>query len=253
MRNLAIKKNKRIGRVIFFVEGDEDEKELLSRIFVDIYGYSMVCFDKRNGKVLTFNKEEEPYSKVFVVPMPDSSPKHIPGNEEFLNKVFARLCEYGLQYDEAFIYYLFDRDWQSNKADNLREKLIMLKNPLDNGSVSAGALLLSYPCLQAFYCLAHGEQEDFPDNKKIKSFVKVEGRMKVGEQELLRCSSEMLSIISDLTGMSFTSDMLEDYSMFNVPVFEAEEAYAARKGDHTYKTLSLLCLALLDLGLITID
>lgn len=101
---LQVNKNKRIGRVIFFVEGDVDEPKLLRAIFCDVLGYHVVVRDKRNGAITEYGKDDDKYSKIFVVPMPTPSICNLPGSSYFMDSVYNAMSNYGLARDEASIY-----------------------------------------------------------------------------------------------------------------------------------------------------
>ena len=66
--------------------------------------------------------------------MPSSALVNVPGDETFLDGIYALLSSYGLQRDEAAVYYLFDRDRQSNKVEAVLSRSELLKNPYDNGT-----------------------------------------------------------------------------------------------------------------------
>ena len=240
--------NKRIGRVIFFVEGTKDEPGLLRHLFHHVLGYKTVIWDKRNQCIQEYTKPGDPYSKVFVVPMPTSSIKNIPGEEEFLDAIYQALKSYGLNKDEAFVYYLFDRDRKSNKPEAVEKKIKQLRNPLDNGSDLPGALLLSYPCVQAYYCHAYDDMTDFRNSQEAKKYVNVHGYKSLDEERLLLSAANTLLRLNSIRQKQWNDGELDDYSLINQDVYRFEEEFWLNNG-HRYRTLSLLSLALLDLGI----
>ena len=48
---MKLNKNKRIGEVVFIVEGEKHEFNLIKRIFTDVLGYTQI--QKRRGKSFT--------------------------------------------------------------------------------------------------------------------------------------------------------------------------------------------------------
>ncbi|MBP5217178.1 MAG: hypothetical protein J6038_05025 [Bacilli bacterium] len=244
---LKLVPDKRIGRVIYFTEGQVDEPVLLKGIFHDVLHYEAGS----GGPPFVFRKPGDPYSQVYVAPMPSSAIKHIPGDEEFLDRVYGTLRQYGLEKDEAAVYYLYDRDPQSNKAEAVKEKIRLLKNPLDNGIELPGALLLSYPCLQAFYCQANDIEISFSKSKEAKKFANKNNLKSLDESKLCAAGSNMLSTLELLRKKAFSIDELSDYSRMNEEVFDAEEKNR-EKTDGCYLTLSLLAISLLDLGILAL-
>ncbi len=249
---IRIERNKRIGRVIFFVEGDVDEPDLLKAVFCDVLGYRAIIHDKRDNSVHEYGKDDDRYSKIFVVTMPRPSIKHLPGTKRFLDEMYARLSAFGLQHDEASIFYLFDRDYQSNTPQDVIDKIDLLRNPLDNGPEMAGALLLSYPCLQAYYCQAHQDDARFQESDQAKKHVNRQGIKSVNEGQMLCAASDMLNKVERIRGKELNLRELNDYSQINRPVYEYEER-CRMDGNHEFLTLSLLSMALIDLGILVFD
>lgn len=82
----------------------------------------------------------------------ESNIKFIDRDNEFLDNLFVELIEnYDFDVDNAAIYYIFDRDNQSNTdAEFIRNLLTVLVNSRDNAYARQGMLLLSYPSIEAF-------------------------------------------------------------------------------------------------------
>ena len=79
---MILNKNKRIGNVIYIVEGVKDEIELLSNIFVKIFDYTTVSYDKRNDYIHLKNNRDK-YSKVFLIPAEHSAISRFNPEEEY--------------------------------------------------------------------------------------------------------------------------------------------------------------------------
>ena len=104
-----INKGKRIGQVLFIVEGLKTEPNLIYQIFCRIFGYQM---DRlyRNGEYRVFHRTDDPFSKITVINTEESNIGFISKDNEFLNRMFETLIEdYQLDIDNAAIYYLFDQ------------------------------------------------------------------------------------------------------------------------------------------------
>ena len=53
MTELTLHRNKSVGQVIYIVEGDRTEHELLEYVFTEILGYSVISYNRRNGIILS--------------------------------------------------------------------------------------------------------------------------------------------------------------------------------------------------------
>ncbi len=212
---IHLNSNRRIGRVIFFVEGLVDEPGLLRHLFCNALGYTTVAYDNKGKSYQEYRREGDQHSKVFVVPMPTPFIKNILGNEEFLDDIYHTFSRYGLNRDEAFHYYLFDRDRKSNKKDAVLSKIALLKNPLDNGIELPGALLLSYPCVQAYYCEASGDNASFLNSKEAKKHVNANSLKSLDESSVVVAATNMLATLLNLRGKPFDTEELSDYSKIN--------------------------------------
>ena len=105
-----INKGKRIGQVLFIVEGLKTEPNLIYQIFCRIFGYQM---DRlyRNGEYRVFHRTDDPFSKITVINTEESNIGFISKDNEFLNRMFETLIEdYQLDIDNAAIYYLSPSD-----------------------------------------------------------------------------------------------------------------------------------------------
>ena len=147
---MRLNKDKRIGRVLFIVEGSQTEFSILKRIFCNLLGYSYI--EKRRNKPNYFTSTKDRFSQVAVINTRESNIRDISENESYLDDVFDVLREqYRFPVDQSAIYYLFDRDPKSNTDFELIKTYILsLANPYENGDYKAGQLLLSYPSIESY-------------------------------------------------------------------------------------------------------
>lgn len=258
-----LKKGKRIGEVLFIVEGPRTEPLLIYRVFTKIFGYQM---DRlyRDGKYKVFKRTNDPFSKVTVINTKSSNICSIDKDDEYLTNVFNVLNEeYNLDIDNAAVYYLFDRDPESNTDQKFIESALQKlasarETNLDWGR--QGMLLLSYPCVESFvamnlvdnsirYCwnkqiaLGNALKNALNDEKLLPN--------KIDENTLLHCVEELLRGMATVgvdTAPDSLLNSLEDFSDNNKKVYDWEETQFAQKGQ--YGLLSLFAIALLDLGMI---
>ena len=110
---IELNKQKNIGRVLFIVEGSKSEFVILRKIFCDILQYEYI--EKRRNQPDTFQSKNSSFSRVAVINTKESNIRDITENESYLDDLFDMLItEYNFPVDQAAIYYLFDRDPESN-------------------------------------------------------------------------------------------------------------------------------------------
>ena len=100
---MRIVKNKRIGRVLYLVEGDVDEVVLLEHIFNSLLGYHTGSYDKRNSEVRCLEADNDPYSKVFIVPMKYSAISKILTSADYLDFIYNTLKKYVEFVDKLYL------------------------------------------------------------------------------------------------------------------------------------------------------
>lgn len=147
---MELVKNKRIGKILFIVEGGKHEFTLIKRIFCDILGYKRI--EKRRTKAIYYVSSTDSHSVVAIINTKTSNIESI-NDKEYFEKIFCELIEkYSFDVTNAAIYYIFDRDSESNKNIELISELInSLKNSRENDdNMMGGMLILSYPSIEAF-------------------------------------------------------------------------------------------------------
>ena len=260
-----LNKNKRIGQVLFVVEGLKTEPNLIYRIFCQLLGYRMERL-YRNGVYKVFNKAGDPFSKVTVINTEESNIRFIDKDNQFLNRMFATLIEdYALDIDNTAVYYLFDRDSESNTDKQFIEDMLRrLESSRDTNPDwgQPGLLLLSYPCIEAFtgmnllqgsigYCWNNG----VVTGSDLKAALQQDGLIqnKITEETLLHCMQELFASM-EMIGVDTDEEpfmaSVDHFGENNLTIYSWEENQYASRGQ--YGLLSLMILALLDLGLITV-
>lgn len=254
--SMNLNKNKNIGRVLFIVEGSSTEKYILWKIFADIFDYQVET-KMREHPYNIFNKKDNPYSKVFVINAKESNIKNIKKDDEFLNNLFRTLVEeYDFDVDDAAIYYLFDRDPESNTdLDFILKLLNQLTNSRENeDNYRQGLLLLSYPSIESF-TLSCFESDSFNVKfgigNELKKYLEDHkfNQSKITEDKLLLAATTLCNTLIQINnGEKFDID---DFKKCNIKVFNFEESLYST--DSVFCCLCLLCISLIDLGLIIID
>ena len=244
-------KNKRVGKILFIVEGSKHEFSLIKKIFEDLLGYQRI--EKRRNKATYYKSQTDSHSIVAVI---NTKTSHIGSITEtdYLDTIYAELIErYSFDVTNAAVYYIFDRDSKSNSDPQFILNLLhTLKNSWENEeSMMGGILILSYPSIEA-YEISHFIDGSYnicarlgADAKQIISQNADKIAMnKINEHSILHACNEFQKYISD-QGIDFNID---DFSSTNIHIFNREENYYEEKS--TYFLFSVMSYILLDLGII---
>ncbi len=251
---MRLNKEKRIGRVLFIVEGSRMEFSLLKRIFCNLLGYSYI--EKRRNRPDYFKSDKDRFSQVAVINTRESNIKDISENEAYLDDVFEVLSQqYQFPVDQSAIYYLFDRDPLSNTDANLIEQYIfLLANPYENeNGYKAGQLLLSYPSVESYtisnfknnlhlirFNLGQDAKTYVGDNTDIQL-------NKISDNTLIKAAEEFLKYLSE-EEIEFDID---EFAPASHAVFTKQEAaYLQGEG---FRLFSMLTLAFLQLGILEVE
>lgn len=247
---MVLNKDKSIGNVIFIAEGEKTEFYLLKLIFGKILGYQLECLT-RGLKYKKYNKRTNSTSKVFIINSEESNIKSADECDSYLDSIFAQLrYKYEFDVENSAIYYVFDRDNESNKDKALVRRLIgRLKNSRENDDYDeAGLLLLSYPCIEAYTLdsfFSNSLKDTFEKSKELKQYLNAKNinHQNINEETMIKATGLML-------------EKLEGYGEFNIdelsPLFSClfEEQEALYSNKQLYKAISTLSVALIDLGII---
>ena len=232
---MVINADKSIGTVIFIVEGQHFEFSIIDRIFTKIFHYEY--HEKRRGKTKYLNKGKNPLSRVFVMNAESSNLNSI-SNEEYLDNLYEELDrEFGVNIDDAAIFFLFDRDPKSNTKKNAEmdeDQYLKLHSyyadPWENDDNRIGGqLLLSYPSLESY---------------EISNFVEKSYGMMCG------LGNELKQFIAFINKTDILVDV-DDLSNIPVAVYNLEEQIYEKQG--VYRVLSLLTIAFIQLGIVVLE
>ena len=253
---VTLNKNKNIGKVVFIVEGDKKEHSLLSYVFKEILDYSIVDVKRDKNPYEKYISKQNPESRIFVVSSMNSNIASAgETGKEFLDRVFSTLfIEYSLDITNAAVYYIFDRDNESNLFIETEKLTKILKNSRDNEYESNGLLLLSYPCIEAYIktCIDDCPCEMVETPKSLKSIVASAEYQysKLCDSSLICSCINMLFGIEKLCGRTLTESDLDDFAEIGCKVLSEEnDFYLTQK---QYMILSLLSVAFIDLGIISV-
>lgn len=255
---MKINKDKRIGNVLFIVEGSKTEFVILRKIFCNLLNYTYI--EKRRNKLHTFYKENDIYSKIAVINTRESNISDITLGQEYLDEVFKYLieeCQFPV--DDCAIYYIFDRDPKSNTDSDLILKYIKeLCNPYENENFKAGQLLLSYPAFESFLisCFIDktfsindllGEDKKIHIGNELKTYIGTNKSIqtnKIDDNSLVHATEEFIRFLIE----NKINYDIDDFSNASETIFNLQEEKFKNK--KYYALFSMLTLSFLQLGII---
>ena len=229
-------------------------------MFTKVFDYNLVEVKRKSNNVIEYlekyNSEEDKNSIIYVLNSATSNINSISDQEDYLDKVYRKLFElYGLEPHKASIYYIFDRDHQSNSPTIINDLMLKLRNSIDNGEDTNGLLLLSYPSIESLIisCFANNSSQVCVLPKKIKEYLNMKNYYQDQiTMEDIKCGcNEFIETIFQLINHQFNPKDLDDFGDINLNIFNHQEAYYKTK--QSYVLLSLFLISFIDLGLITIE
>lgn len=246
---MKLNPTKRIGKVLYLVEGDVDEIKILGHVFSKVLNYTVITYDKRDDTVTCLVKPDDKYSKVFIVPMKYSAISKIESSNDYLEYIYARLKSFGLEKDECAKYLIFDRDNSSNTHETIENLFKVFKNSLDNDLEINGLLLISYPCVQSFLCECFNDQTRLSSSALMKQYTNKYDIKDISEDNLLIGMETMMkTLLSIILQPSFNINDLDNMETINTKVLNYQDDHLINR--HVYITLSMLFISFIDLGII---
>lgn len=255
---VCLNKDKNIGKVVYVVEGARRELTLLSYIFTKIFDYSVVVAPRKDVPYLKYESKTNKLSRVFLVCAYESNISFVenPKGQDYLNEVYKVLFEkYNLKLSDAATYFIFDRDVQSNKCEEFRKLIPLLKNSRDNDTEINGMLLESYPAIEAYAksCIDDTCDDWIKSAKELKLKISEAQyqQNKIKDAQIVNACVNMLTSIKSISGRDLGEKDLDDFAELNKLIFDKEEDYLTQK--ELYRILSLLSISFMDLGLIAVE
>lgn len=253
IKSLKINLKRNIGTVLIIVEGAADEFELLKQIFRKIlhYNYIEKSRNQRNFKNYDeFVMKGNENSRVIVINLKNSNLSSIKKDKDYLNEIYIKLyMEYGIDIKNINVYFIWDRDDQSNPKGVVKELIEKLGNSIENknGEMN-GLLLLSYPCLESYIITNYDNKTIFLKDNNLKKYVKDHDYKisKINRYMLLNATVMMHKVFLELVVDKYN---LDDFSRTSLKLFEGQENVIQNR--KYYYLLSLISLILLDLNIIT--
>lgn len=253
-KKYKVDKSKIIGNVIFVVEGGRPETggtelRLLKSIFSDVLGYEVQELRRGTEEFIGYGNNKS--SRVFALNLPKNQLTQL--TEDAMDELFSRLkAEFSIKPEDCPIFLLYDRDYKSYKHNELRGKYVRrYTDPYSSEEGYQGQLLLSYPAVES-YILSCVQENVFEQRYLLGTEAKVQlAECGFSEDEI----SEDEHIIHATTEMDkgLANFALDGYDLDNLGstllgVYEEQQNIV--KEEQQFSALSLISMALLELGVI---
>lgn len=255
--SIKLNLNKNIGKVLYIVEGEKREINLLSIIFKKILKYKEVITRSRTGKeTFTYVNTENENSKIVIINSEKSNVSSIE-NVDFIDEQVRNIKMYDLDfnYEDAAIFYIFDCDrlQDENKIKTLLKKFVNSREPSEENRFDSigGMLLLSYPAIETFV-ISNFERDMFKfderfnfENQKLKQYIN-DNKYDDSKLSIKTIKNAFWEMVKSLNRINIDRINLDDTSEFNDTIFQYE------KLNNKQYMLSLLLISFIDLGIIEI-
>ena len=257
-KKFKLNKDKNIGSVLYIVEGERREINLLGYIFKDILKYDEVTgIDRTGNERINYISKENKNSKVFIINSEQSNIQSI-ANTEFRDKQVKILKQYDdeFDYEDIPIYYIFDCDRINDKKviENIIKTYVNAREPSEENEYDSigGMVLLSYPSIESFV-ISNFEEEmykfherfDFKE-KTLKQYIG-DNMYDNHKMSIDTLSNAFLELINSLEKIDVSKINLDNTKEFNTDIFNYEQSVNNRY------MLSLLLISFVDLGIIEIE
>lgn len=254
MTNYRIDKSKNIGNVIFVVEGGRPETggtelRLLKKIFSDILDYEVQELRRESDEFIGHGSS--PNCRVFALNLPKNQLTQI--TDDSLDMLFARLkSEFEIKPEDCPIFFLYDRDFKSYKRNEPRRYVRKYSDPYSDENGNQGQLLMSYPAVESYLlsCIQNDVfQKSILLGRDLKTELESTGFSENAietEDHLLHATIEM---DKGMDAFGFGEYDLDNLAPTLLGIYDAQQEKYAK--EEAFSLLSLISLALLELGVIT--
>lgn len=254
MKKYKLNKAQNIGNVIFVVEGGRAETSgtelrLLKKIFSDILGYEVQ--ELRRGCDEFIAHGSNPNFRVFALNLPKNQLTQM--TDKALDGLYRRLNEdFNIKPEDCPIFYLYDRDYLSYKPNELRKRYVKrYTDPYSDENGNQGQLLLSFPSVESYLlsCIQDNTfQQSFFLGKDLKPELTKTGFSEESietEEHLIHAAVEM---DKGLDAFGLGEYDLDSLAPTLLGIYDGQQQKC--KEDKTFSALSLISMALLELGVI---
>ncbi|MEI6285931.1 MAG: hypothetical protein WCP79_05460 [Bacillota bacterium] len=248
--------DQRIGNVLFVVEGEQFEVQLLKHIFYTLLDYRTLTRRRRPASGFQTYQSQTAHSTVYVISAPNSNVASVLSGKDYLDALYSTLyAEYSVNIDNLTTFFIFDRDNATNPQPVIDNLLSILQNPQDNDECERGGLLLlSYPSIESYLlplCPAVGD--GLMNANALKKHLRANRVQpsRISSDDLLGSYGVLENFITKHLGIDIESK-LESYGHeVNKPLESYQSRQLATNG--CYRFVSSLVFALRYLNVIMPD
>lgn len=249
---MRINKQKRIGSVIIFAEGERPEFAIIENIFHNYLGYSITKI-KRSDKIVTKLEGFDKYSKITLLNTPSSNINSILDETSFFDYIFN---EYAINLDldtkNDPVYFVFDRDPVNNRQGIVEKLLNKLTNSQNDSDEQNGLLLLSYPSIESFILSANEEDSfntKFKLGKNVKECISLKNYdCRIDDSKIKNAVDEFVNFLEGKAIIDSSSDILKKLDVIGLEIFKIQQANYSR--ENLFFCISQLVEILIDLQII---
>ena len=220
-----LNKDKNIGSVIYIVEGNKREINLIYYIFEKVLNYSVQRKRRDNDNIRVYESNKNKNSIVYIINSENSNIKSI-NNEEFIDEQLQKIMNEDkyINYHNFPIYYIFDCD--RNKDIEITKTLIKKYNnsriSTDEYSNIGGLLLLSFPSIESLVisCFEKKTYYFFQNKDKnfnIKQYNSKYNNEMFNESRIIEGFNELIEGVENIGILNYN---LDDMTYFNLQVLD---------------------------------
>ena len=245
---MIINKQKKIGQVVIFTEGENPEFEIIENIFNKLLGYSIIK-KSRNDKEITELIGYDNYSKILLLNAPTSNINSISNELEFLDFIFN---EYALTMDIDTInnpvYFIFDRDPENNRQGLVEKLLKKLTNSQNDTEEQNGLLLLNYPSIESFI-LSLNENNSYKHEEK--EYIQLNSyTASIDETNFVNAINNFIEYLKSNSIINNPSEVKNELDSLGINIFNKQkQLYNTKK---VFSCVSQLIEILIDLQIIVL-
>ena len=254
MKKYMIDKTKIVGDVIFVVEGGRPETggteiRLLKCIFADILGFEVQELRRGENEFIAHGNNHN--SRIFVLNLPKNQLTQV--TEDSLDLLYSRLRkEFNIKPENCPMFLIYDRDYKSYKHNELRGRYVRkYVDPYSNENGDQGQLLLSYPSVES-YILSCVVDDLYQQNYYLGTDIKPEVKnIGISEEDISK--EEFVVHAANEMDKGLAAFSIENYDLDNLGptllgVYEIQQKKVEE--EQSFSALSLISMALLELGII---
>lgn len=223
---MKINKQKRIGEIIIFAEGEEPEFQIIENIFHKYLGYTIIK-SKRSNKDVIELKGHDKYSKVILLNTPTSNIKNLKNGNQFYDYIFKDyVLPLNIDTINNPVYVIFDRDAPNNRESIVEKMLTRLNNSQNDTDEQNGLLLLSYPSSEAFL-ISLSETNSYARKMKLGKHLKEIIRngnytQTINDETISNATNEFINFLIDYNLLDKPKDLVNKLDTIGSEIFKIE-------------------------------